>query len=178
MIDVTTATKILPGTDLYGEAVDWLHTEAELLDNGREREWLEEMISPEIIYRLPLRQTVERARGQGFSDDTYHLDETYGSLGTRVARNETAYAWAEDPPSRMRHFVTNIRVHDVEGHTLSVLSNLLIYRTRQDQTRPQLFCGERHDALRRDDTGRLRLVERTIYLDQTVIGTHNLALFF
>ena len=27
MIDVTTATKILPGTDLYAEAVDWLHTE-------------------------------------------------------------------------------------------------------------------------------------------------------
>ena len=178
MIDVTTATKALPGTERYGEAADWLHTEAELLDSGREREWLEEMISPEIVYRVPLRQTVERARGTGFSDDTYHLDETYGSLATRVARNETAYAWAEDPPSRMRHFVTNIRVHDVEGHTLRVLSNLLIYRTRQDQTRPQLFSGERHDVLRRDDAGRLRLVERTIYLDQTVIGTHNLALFF
>ena len=34
----------------------------------------------------------------------------------------------------MRHFVTNIRVHE-SGPTLKVLSNLLIYRTRQDQTR-------------------------------------------
>src|SRR3954469_10181463 len=163
MIDVTTGTKILPGTELYGEAVDWLHSEAELLDNAREREWLEGMIDPEIVYRLPLRQTVERARGTGFSDDTFHLDETYGSLTSRVARNETRYAWAEDPPSRIRHFVTNIRVHEVEGQ-LQVQSNLLIYRTRQDQTRPQLFSGERHDVLRRGDGGRLRLAQRTVYL--------------
>ena len=82
MNDVTTATKILPGTELYGEAADWLHTEAELLDTGREREWLEGMIGAEIVYHLPLRQTVERARGAGFSDDTFHLDETYGSLAS------------------------------------------------------------------------------------------------
>ena len=35
---------------------------------------------------LPLRQTVERARGTGFAESTYHLAETYGSLESRVAR--------------------------------------------------------------------------------------------
>lgn len=172
-----TATKVRPGTALHGEVVDWLDTEAELLDDGREREWLEQMVSPEVVYRLPLRQTVERARGAGFAEGTYHLDETYGSLATRVARNETAYAWAEDPPSRIRHFVSNVRVVAAGEDSLSVRSNLLIFRTRQDQTTPQLFSGERHDVLRRED-GALRLVERTIYLDMTVIGTHNLAIFF
>ncbi len=56
-------------------------------------------------------------------------------------------------------------------------SNLLIMRTRQEQTQPQVFAGERHDVLRRED-GALRLYRRTVLLDLTVIGTHNLAIFF
>ena len=101
---VRTGVKVRAGSALHSEVVEWMDTEAELLDEYREREWLEEMVSREVVYQVPLRQTVERARGTGFAADTYHLDETYGSLASRVARNETAYAWAEDPPSRIRHF--------------------------------------------------------------------------
>lgn len=170
-------SRVASASALHAEAVDWLYAEAELLDDGREREWLESMVSREVLYQLPLRQTVERARGDGFVDHAYHLDETYGSLETRVMRNETAYAWAEDPPSRIRHFVTNVRVSQVEGDRLSVRSNLLIFRTRQDQTKPQLLSGERFDELERVD-GRLLLVKRIVRLDHTVIGTHNLSIFF
>jgi ethylbenzene dioxygenase beta subunit len=164
-------------SELHAEVVDWLNTEAELLDEGRERDWLEGMVDESIVYQLPLRQTVERARGDGFVPNAFHLDETYGSLRTRVMRNETAYAWAEDPPSRIRHFVTNIRVGQINDERLAVRSNLLIFRTRQDQTNPQLLAGERHDELRRSGD-KLRLCRRTIRLDHTVIGTHNLSIFF
>jgi len=164
-------------SETYAEVVQWLHDESELLDDGREREWLEEMVSPDVVYQLPLRQTVERARGDGFTRETFHLDETYGSLEARVMRNETAYAWAEDPPSRLRHFVTNVRVDEAGDDRLRVRSNLLIFRTRQDQTSPQLLSGERRDELIRGE-GRLRLARRTILLDHTVIGTHNLSIFF
>ncbi|MFI0350018.1 aromatic-ring-hydroxylating dioxygenase subunit beta [Actinomadura sp. 9N407] len=163
------------GGALHNEVVEWLNTEAELLDDYREREWLEGMVSRDVVYQVPLRQTVERARGTGFLPGTFHLDETYGSLHSRVARNETAYAWAEDPPSRIRHFVTNVRVTEDDG--VRVRSNLLIFRTRQDQTQPQLLSGERRDVLRRED-GVLRLVRREVLLDLTVIGTHNLSIFF
>ena len=61
--------------------------------------------------------------------------------------------------------------------TLEVRSNLLILRTHQEQTVPQIFAGERRDVLRRED-GALRLFRRTVLLDLTVIGTHNLAIFF
>jgi ethylbenzene dioxygenase beta subunit len=161
----------------YAGVVAWVNREAELLDTGREREWLETMVSKEIVYQLPLRQTVERARGTGFSKATFHLDESYGSLLTRVSRNESAYAWAEDPPSRIRHFVTNIRVCELGSGQVGVKSNLLIYRTRGDQTQPQLFSGERQDVLRIED-GNLKLFRRTILLDLTVIETHNLGIFF
>lgn len=160
------------------EAVDFLTYEAELLDDLRERTWLETMVSKDVSYRLPIRETVERARGFGFLSDTFHLNENYGSLSSKVARNETKYAWAEDPPSRLRHFVGNVRVRTTKNpDVLAVRSNVLIYRTRQDQTNPQILSGDRHDRLRRED-GRLVLLERVVYLDLTVIGTHNLSLFF
>ncbi|MEO9327015.1 aromatic-ring-hydroxylating dioxygenase subunit beta [Gordonia aurantiaca] len=161
------------------EVVDFMMLECELLDDYNEREWLTTMVSPDIVYQVPVRETVTRARGKGFSTTTFHLNETLGSLESRVARGETKYAWAEDPPSRVRHFVTNIRTreHEDGDDLLRVKSNILIYRTRQDQTKPQMLSGERDDVLRRED-GRLRLLKRVVYLDLTVIGTHNLSLFF
>lgn len=163
--------------NLREEVKQWLFREAELLDDGLERTWLEEMVSADVVYQIPLRQTVERARGAGWVAGTYHLNERYGSLNMRVARNESAYAWAEDPPSRIRHFVTNIRPITNEDGTISVRSNLLIYRTRQDNVVPQLLSGERHDTLRRED-GALKLFQRVVLLDMTAIGTHNLSIFF
>ncbi|WP_037370842.1 aromatic-ring-hydroxylating dioxygenase subunit beta [Amycolatopsis orientalis] len=166
-----------PTSDLHAEIRDWMYAEAELLDDGFERKWLETMVSKDIVYQVPLRQTVERARGAGWVDGTYHLDERYGSLETRVARNETQYAWAEDPPSRIRHFVTNLRVREDADGLVRARTNLLVYRTRQDGVVPQMLSGERWDVLRRED-GVLRLLERRMLLDLTAIGTHNLSIFF
>ncbi|MGI6873354.1 aromatic-ring-hydroxylating dioxygenase subunit beta [Amycolatopsis sp. 3B14] len=166
-----------PTLDLHAETRDWMYAEAELLDDGFERKWLETMVSKDIVYQVPLRQTVERARGAGWVDGTYHLDERYGSLETRVARNETQYAWAEDPPSRIRHFVTNLRVREDADGLVRARTNLLVYRTRQDAVVPQMLAGERWDTLRRED-GVLRLLERRVLLDLTAIGTHNLSIFF
>jgi ethylbenzene dioxygenase beta subunit len=134
-------------------------------------------VSRDVVYQIPIRQTVERARGNGVIEGTFHLDERYGSLESRVRRNETSYAWAEDPPSRTRHHVTNIRVSACDDGSVRVRSNILIYRTRWDQTEPQLLGGERFDVMRRED-GELRLCERIVVLDLTAIGTHNLSLFF
>lgn len=179
----TTGSQQTADPQLTSEISEWLFREAELLDDGFERTWLEEMVSRDIVYQVPLRQTVERARGAGWVEGTYHLDERYGSLETRVARNETAYAWAEDPPSRIRHFVSNVRAQERPDHPgstgslIAVRSNLLIYRTRQDNVVPQMLSGERRDTLRRED-GVLRLVERRVLLDLTAIGTHNLSIFF
>ncbi|NLT31261.1 MAG: 3-phenylpropionate/cinnamic acid dioxygenase subunit beta [Propionibacterium sp.] len=160
------------------EATDFLHYEAELLDRLAEREWLDEMVSKDIVYQVPVRQTVERARGNGVVEGIYHLNEDFGSLAAKVSRNETAFAWAEDPPSRVRHFITNIRARPgADDDLLEVRSSILLYRTRQDQTHPQLLGGERFDTLRRED-GRLRLLHRWVLLDLTVIGTHNLSIFF
>lgn len=169
------------GAPSLGEEVSaFLLREAELLDDLKEREWLTEMVSRDIIYQVPIRETVERARGKGFQEKAFHLDENYGSLNTRVARGETKYAWAEDPPSRVRHFITNIRItkpHPDTPDEIAVKSNFLIFRTRVDEVVPHLLAGERKDVLRRED-GELRLLKRMVHLDLTAIGTHNFSLFF
>ena len=80
--------------------------------------------------------------------------EDHGSLEARVARLETEYAWAEDPPSRTRRLVSNIRVEagEAEG-TLRAKSNLLIYRGRYDSPSYNLIAGERQDVLAPLTTG-------------------------
>lgn len=172
-------TRLSIADSRYAEVADFLYKEADLLDDLREREWLDGLVSEEIVYQVPIRQTVERARGAGFATSTFHLNEDHVSLNARVARGETKYAWAEDPPSRVRHFITNIQVFADTDETdeFAAKSNILLFRTRQEQTTPQLLSGVREDVVAREN-GELRLRRRIVLLDHTVIATHNLSMFF
>lgn len=167
----------LADPSLRDKVADWLLVEAEMLDDQREREWLENMVSKDVVYQLPLRQTVERGRGKGFVEGAYHLVESWGSLNSKLAQAETGHSWAEDPQSRTRHYITNIRVGRPRDGLIEARSNLLLYRTRQDETTPQIFSGERHDVLQQVGDGFL-LMRRVVYLDTTAIASHNLAIIF
>jgi 3-phenylpropionate/cinnamic acid dioxygenase small subunit len=169
-------TPVPSGSEDYWRCVDFLTAEAEALDENRVGDWLE-MMHPEIDYRVPLRTTRERSKGLGFSTEGYHFYETHDSLSLRIERLSGDYAWAEDPPSRTRRFVTNHRVFAVDGSgDLRVRSNLLLYRERGDETVPQLLSGERVDDLRALE-GRLKLVRRRVLLDHATLLTPNLGIF-
>ncbi len=49
-------------------------------------------------------------------------------------------------------------------------------RSRWDRGAPDLVSAERHDVIRRSDAG-LRLARRDRYVDQSTLGTSNLAIF-
>jgi 3-phenylpropionate/cinnamic acid dioxygenase small subunit len=105
------------------------------------------------------------------------LDETKESLSRRIARLDTGMAWAEDPPSRTRHLITNIEVET--GSTdaeLTVYSNFLVYRTR-GETEQDLFVGRREDTLR-TVAGIWKIARRKIILDQNVLLPKNVSIFF
>jgi 3-phenylpropionate/cinnamic acid dioxygenase small subunit len=70
--------------------------------------------------------------------------------------------------------VSNIRVQDVNDDEIDVKNNLVMHHARDDETQPAIISGERRDTIRRVD-GELRLAKRTVYLDQTVMGTKNLS---
>lgn len=162
--------------ETYWEAYSFLMREAELLDEHREREWLD-LFTDDAEYLMPVRVNRERGEGDGFSEEAYYFEETRGSLELRVRRLETAYAWAEDPPSRTRHFVTNVRVSEGEEEDeVVVRSNLLLYRSRGSDPRQDFISAERKDTLRKED-GQWRLKKRVILLDHSVLMTHNLSIF-
>jgi phthalate 3,4-dioxygenase beta subunit len=125
---------------------------------------------------MPVRVTM--ARGAGFDTlaDMAHFDEDIYALRKRVQRLATDHAWTEDPPSRTRHFVTNVRTFRNGAEELEVQSALLLFRSRGDNREAELISAGRRDLLRQTPGG-LRLTRREITVDESVLRTQNLAVF-
>ena len=106
-----------------------------------------------------------------------HWDEDLYSLTKRVERLESEHTWTEDPPSRTRRFVTNVRVAPgQQAGQVDVRSYVLLFRSRGDQRPADLVSAERRDVLRAGDDD-WRLVRRLITIDESVLRTQNLAVF-
>ena len=165
-----------PGTALYGEIVEFLYREAELLDSSRFSDWLA-LFAEDIHYIMPVRTTKFLSGGEGFQEVSF-FDDNLQSLRTRVRRLETDSAWAETPPSRTRHFVSNVLAAPGSGAgEYAITLNFIITRSRGDQGY-QFFTGRREDTLRREASGQLRIARRRILVDQTVITATNLSILF
>jgi 3-phenylpropionate/cinnamic acid dioxygenase small subunit len=163
------------GAPEYSEVLEWLHREARLLDQGDFDSWLA-LMAPDISFTMPTRCAVNPKDGQGFDYDFGLFAENFASLSARVARLRTDQAWAEQPRSRTRHFISNVLVERAADGDLKVTAAFMLSRLRSN--RPlDIFTGERQDTLKRDGK-LLKLVRRLILLDQTVIESHNLSIFF
>jgi 3-phenylpropionate/cinnamic acid dioxygenase small subunit len=166
-------TAVLPNTELYGRVLEFLHREAEMLDTYRFDAWLS-LFTDDIVYSMPVRTTRFLTDGEGF-DEFELMSENHASLTTRVRRLETEFAWAEVPPSRTRHFVSNVIVEE-DGPELEVRTCFMITRTRQDLDY-QMFTGLRIDRLLLDGDS-FKIARRKILVDQTVITSTNLSVLF
>ena len=170
------AGRSLPfGDGRHLQAHQWLVDEAYLLDAQHYADWLD-LLADDIHYIMPVRVTT--ARGAGFDSlaDMGHFDENMYALRKRVQRLATDHAWTEDPPSRTRHFVTNIRTFRHLTSELRVESALLLFRSRGDTREPDLISAGRTDLLRETGDG-LKLARREILVDESVLRTQNLAVF-
>jgi 3-phenylpropionate/cinnamic acid dioxygenase small subunit len=106
-----------------------------------------------------------------------HLSEDFYSLKLRIARLKTNLAWTENPPSRTRHMITNVCCYRTEKEDeVRVLSALLVFRTQGDYQGPDLISGSREDVLRHENDA-MRLAQRIVTLDESVLKTQNLAIF-
>jgi len=156
-------------------AHQFLVEEAALLDAADYAGWLD-LLCEDIRYVMPVRVTT--ARGAGFDSlaDMGHFDEDMYALRKRVERLATDHAWTEDPPSRTRHFVTNVRTFREASGELKVQSGLLLFRSRGDTREADLISAGRTDLLHATPDG-LRLARREITVDESVLRTQNLAVF-
>jgi 3-phenylpropionate/cinnamic acid dioxygenase small subunit len=179
------------GAEVIRTVEQFLYREARLLDERRFHDWLE-LFTDDLRYWMPVRMSRYPKGSRAIvilDEDRYVeeelaregelalLDETKESLSMRIARLDTGMAWAEDPPSRTRHLITNIEVE--AGSTdaeLTVYSNFLVYRTR-GETEQDLFVGRREDTLRNVE-GAWKIARRKIVLDQNVLLPKNVSIFF
>lgn len=158
---------------------EFYYFEAELLDDRNLREWLD-LLADDIRYWMPIRHNpLERPKNIGEElskpGEAYYFDDDKKSLGIRVERAYARNAWAELPPSRTRHLISNVRIKKDDGNEIAVHSNFIVYRTRME-TDQDMFVGERKDVLRRVGND-FKIAKRTIILDQAVLAAKNISVF-
>jgi phthalate 3,4-dioxygenase beta subunit len=171
-----TPRKPLPYTDPAHQAAhQFLVEEAALLDAADYAGWLD-LLCEDIRYLMPVRVTTARGAGFDTMPGMSHFDEDIYALRKRVQRLATDHAWTEDPPSRTRHFITNVRSFRNGAAEFLVESALLLFRSRGDTREADLVSAGRTDLLRQTGEG-LRLARREILVDEAVLRTQNLAVF-
>lgn len=159
-----------------GDVTQFLYREALALDERRFRDWLS-MLADDIRYEVPVRVTREGLADWELAPTSRIFDEDRQTLEVRVQRLETDFAWAEQPPSRTRHFVTNVLVDSTEvDDEYLVHSNVFIYRSRGTDPDPSLYSLFRKDVVRRHHDTWL-LAKRWAALDQSLINAHNMSIF-
>ncbi|MET9793427.1 3-phenylpropionate/cinnamic acid dioxygenase subunit beta [Streptomyces canus] len=176
----TTAPAVDEDMRLHFEVQRLYALEAQLLDQHRYADWLE-LFTDDLHYWAPVRTNRlrrQQALADGSPGEVAIFDETKASLAWRIRRFDSGMAWAEDPPSRTRHLITNILVWpaDEPGEYVAE-SAFLCYRNRLERE-VDIYAGGRTDQLRRDpDDGRLLIARRTILIDQNVILAKNISTF-
>jgi 3-phenylpropionate/cinnamic acid dioxygenase small subunit len=177
--------------DVIREVEQFLYREARLLDERRFHEWLD-LFTDDVRYWMTSRPNryPKSSKALAILDPARYnendlaaegelaiLDESKETLTARVARLGTGMAWAEDPPSRTRHMITNIEVEPTSADTeLTIYSNFLVYRSR-GETEQDFYVGARQDLLRRVGDN-WKIASRRLLLDQNVLTAKNVSVFF
>jgi 3-phenylpropionate/cinnamic acid dioxygenase small subunit len=181
---VSAESSLLARLLLKQEVEDFLYREADLLDERRYEEWLD-LFTEDAHYWMPLRRNVPRDKPEREftrqGADANWFDEGKDTLRRRVRQILTGAHWAEEPPSRICHIISNIQlVPDAPSGSapseVEVRSRFIVYRNRME-TETDFLVGKREDLLRRED-GDWRIARRKIVLDQSVLLAKNLTMFF
>jgi 3-phenylpropionate/cinnamic acid dioxygenase small subunit len=169
---------------LKQEVEDLLYREADLLDERRYEEWLD-LFTDDARYWMPMRRNVPRDEPEREftreGADVNWFDEGKDTLTRRVKQILTGVHWAEEPPSRTCHMVSNVQILEVSPagpspNEVAVKCRFLVYRNRVE-TETDVLVGKREDLLRQHD-GQWKIARRNIVLDQSVLLTKNLTVFF
>ena len=148
---------------LRGMVEEFLFREAALLDDWRLDEWVD-LFTHDARYVVPSTDLPEGDPGR----DLVFIDDDIMRLRARAARLNSRHSHRENPRSRTRRFVSNVRVEEtVEG--LSVFSNVLVYRFRSGEGAP--YVGTVEYSLRRDGDD-FRIAFRRVVLDMEDLSWH------
>ncbi len=169
---------------LAQEIGEFLAAEADLLDARRFEEWLG-LFTEDARYWMPIARNVEAGKGMSEysteGQDANWIDEGVETLRQRVKQLATGIHWAEQPPSRTTHMISNLRLTAVRpdagcAEEVEARCRFLVYRNR-NEVEQDFYIGKRNDTLRRE-SGAWKIARREIFLDQNVMLAKNISIFF
>jgi p-cumate 2,3-dioxygenase beta subunit len=146
------------------EVEDLLYKEAALLDEWRLDEWLE-MLTEDVIYQIPPTDVPE-----GDSRNTlFIIADDAVRIRSRVKQLLSKAAWAENPHSRTRRLITNVRVLGIEADNILATANFSVHRMRYESV--DTYIGRYEYKLIR--MGQLlKIRERRAILDNEALRPH------
>jgi p-cumate 2,3-dioxygenase subunit beta len=146
------------------EVEDLLYREAALLDEWRLEEWLD-MLTDDAIYQVPSTDAPE-----GDARNTlYIIADDALRIRSRVKQLLGKSAWAENPYSRTRRIITNVRVPGADGENILVTANFAVYRMRYETV--DTYVG-RYDYKLARFGKELKIRERRAILDNEALRPH------
>lgn len=176
MRGLVSRSRVPLGSEIYNRILETLYDEAAALDERRFDDWVA-LLDTDLVYTAPIRLTRTGAnRDRDVMRTMMHFHDTYDTILMRTGRLSRS-AWAEDPPSRTRRFVTNVRVGETEHPSeFEVVSYFRLIRSRGDSPVNEETTAERRDVWRQVGGG-YRLARREIIVDQSTLSMSNFAVF-
>jgi p-cumate 2,3-dioxygenase beta subunit len=146
------------------EVEDLFFREAALLDEWRLEEWLE-MLAADAVYEIPPTDVPE-----GDSRNTlFIIADDALRIRSRVKQLLGKSAWAENPRSRTRRIISNVRVLGAEGDNILVTANFAVHRMRYESV--DTYIGRYDYKLIRQGKD-LKVRERRAILDNEALRPH------
>jgi p-cumate 2,3-dioxygenase subunit beta len=146
------------------EAERFLVEEAALLDEWRLNDWFK-LVDEGGRYLVPALDTPNA----DYRDTLFLVSDDYVTLKSRVAQLLGRSTWSENPRSRTRRLVTNVRVLETTGEEALVTANFAVWRFQLDST--DVYVGKYMHRLLRTPDG-LRFKERRTVLDLETLRPH------
>jgi len=142
---------------------DFLYEEAALLDNWRLDDWLA-LMTADAVYRVPSNDRPDADP----ADTLFIIADDIHRIRARVARLKKTDAHAEDPRSRTRRMITNVRIVGVNGNMLRVEANFTVHRFRRNEN-IRAYTGHYRYELNVEG-GRMKIAKREAVIDSMELG--------
>jgi len=141
------------------EVEDFLYHEAALLDDWRLDDWLA-LYTADARYEVP---ATDLPRDASPDSSLFYIADDAFRLGERVKRLHKKMAVSEQPRSKTRHIVSNVRILARSADSAQVNAAFVTYRSKDGFT--DTYVGSTDYTLVRGADGALKIRSKRCVLD-------------
>jgi p-cumate 2,3-dioxygenase beta subunit len=142
---------------------DFLYHEADLLDQWRLDDW-GQLLTDDACYHVPPNDVPD-----GDPKDTlFHIADDIERIKSRIKRLKSRNAHAENPHSRTRRLITNVRIVDRTDEYINISANFLVMRYRRNEQIRQYVGVYKYKLVVQN--GELKIAARKAILDAEELG--------